>query len=387
MTLPRGKFCALYHLTDFIATDLGIYIFDSRSLEVLTNRVDELDAKINALNSKVSETCHNMADVIAYVDANMADMKDFLADVVKKLPNPKRLEVVGTLRKTLILHFECCHTGLEYPITSHEWSKWLKMGFSLVKAGQAVIELGIGNPLGILSKGVECVQEIYSAYKTNDDDEFNTYITQPFLTSTEQDQLLEKLRDQGFFEIFAYDNQMAGWFLLHPEKDGRKAEGESGSVTKVRTKEGYGVTEGLVEVAKGVASQLVGQEVVDTAVGAIELASIAKEAVGGSQGDGEEKQTAETAAVANPLSSGKAASGSNKPVVGNRAAAIREQLGPSATAAADNRLADANRQASYYTTVDQLEKKVEQLESKLKAMSTDLETLKSRQSSCACTIM
>lgn len=57
--------------------------------------MDEIDAKINAMNKKIAETCTNMADVIAYVDANMADMKDFLADVVKKLPNPKRLEVIA----------------------------------------------------------------------------------------------------------------------------------------------------------------------------------------------------------------------------------------------------------------------------------------------------
>lgn len=128
-------------------------------------------------------------------------MKDFVGDVVKKLPAPKRLEVVGTVRKTLILHFECVHTGYEYPIESKEWSKWVKMGFSLAKAGKAVFDIGTGNPLGLLSTGADCVKGIYDAYKTNDDDEFNTYITQPFLTSTEQDKLLEKLRDQGFFDV------------------------------------------------------------------------------------------------------------------------------------------------------------------------------------------
>lgn len=56
-----------------------------------------LDAKVKALNNKVAETCSNMADVIAYVDANMADMKDFIAEVAKKLPAPKRLEVSRSL--------------------------------------------------------------------------------------------------------------------------------------------------------------------------------------------------------------------------------------------------------------------------------------------------
>lgn len=70
-----------------------MFDFDRRSLETLTTRVDELDARVKALNNKVAETCSNMAEVIAYVDANMADMKDFIAEVAKKLPAPKRLEV------------------------------------------------------------------------------------------------------------------------------------------------------------------------------------------------------------------------------------------------------------------------------------------------------
>jgi hypothetical protein len=88
------------------------------------------------------------------------------------------------------LHFECVHTGYEFPIVSYEWNKWLKMGFSLAKAGKAVFDIGTGNPLGLLSTGIDCVKGIYEAYKTNDDDEFNTYITNPFLTSTEQVDLL-----------------------------------------------------------------------------------------------------------------------------------------------------------------------------------------------------
>jgi len=79
------------------------------------------------------------------------------------------------------------------------------------------LDIGMGNPLGLLSTGVEAVQEIYGAYKTNDDDEFNTYITEPFLTSEESDKLINKLRDQGFFEAMAYDAQKGDWYLINPE--------------------------------------------------------------------------------------------------------------------------------------------------------------------------
>ena len=171
-----------------------------RSLAVLTDKVDDLEAKVDALNSRVSESCKIYEDVIAYVDKNIKDVKDFVGEVVKKLPLPKRLEVIGTARKTLVLHFECCKTKKEYPIKSQEWNKWLKMGFSLAKSSKAIIDIGTGNPLGLLTTGADAIKGIYEAYKSNDDDEFNSYITNPFLTSAEQDGLINKLRDQGFFD-------------------------------------------------------------------------------------------------------------------------------------------------------------------------------------------
>lgn len=331
-----------------------------------------LDAKVNALNTKVSETCTNMADVLAYVDANMADMKDFLAQVTKRLPQPKRLEVVGTLRKTLILHFECCRTGLEFPVTSHDWSKWLKMGFSLVKAGQAVIDLGMGNPLGILKKGVECVQEIYQAYKTNDDDEFNTYITNPFLLSHEQDQLLEKLRDQGFFDIFAYDAQVAGWYLVNPEKDGRAPEGEAGSVSKVWTKKGYGITEGLVAAASGALE--------------MDLSPIADAVSSIGAGKSEEDKGVELGTVATSASSNAGSTAASSGVVGGRAAAMREQFGTEANRSANEKLGNANLTAQYQQKVDALQDRVVELEKKVAAMSTSLAEVRNRPAGCNCVI-
>ena len=86
------------------------------------------------------------------------------------------------------------------------------MGFGLLKAGKAAFDIGtgwliikynlqyLGNPMGLLKTGIDLVSDIYNAYKTNDDDEFNTYITNPFLTSAEQDVLINKLRSQGFFD-------------------------------------------------------------------------------------------------------------------------------------------------------------------------------------------
>lgn len=259
--------------------------YEGLSLKGLNTRIDSLEERIDAMNARVAETCTNFEEVKAYVDQNIADVKDFVGEIVKKLPQPKRLEVVGRMRKTLILHFECVHTGREYPIESKDWNKWLKMGFSLLKAGKAVLDLGMGNPLGIVKTGVDAVQQIYGAYKTNDDDEFNTYITQPFLTSDEQDQLLNKLRDQGFFEKFDYDAQAPGWYLKNPE-DGTLPAGEAGSVTKVKSKKGTSSVKDLI----GEAVNHFGDENATTAA---ELASTVQEI---KEGAAESKSPAATSA-------------------------------------------------------------------------------------------
>lgn len=62
---------------------------------MVTKRIDDLDAKVNEMNDRVAESCKSYEDVIAYVDKNIADVKDFVGEIVKKLPLPKRLEVIS----------------------------------------------------------------------------------------------------------------------------------------------------------------------------------------------------------------------------------------------------------------------------------------------------
>jgi hypothetical protein len=333
----------------------------------------------------------------------MADMKDFLAEVVKKLPKPKRLEVVGTLRKTLVLHFECVHSGYEYGVTSTEWSKWLKMGFSLVKAGQAIIDIGMGNPLGILKKGVECVQEIYSAYKNEDDDEFNTYITNPFLTSAEQDQLLDKLRGQGFFDIFDYDNQLAGWFMKTPEKHGKPPGGEAGSVTKVWKKEGDSMIN--TEALKAFANDYIQNDAVSAAVGytatAIDVVaagnaaaqhirhkgpSAEAETPGASTSSPMSTKDSEGSGTHSPMHKGGSNTSGLGPAKGSRAAALREDFGVASVASADEKLANANLVASQQKKIAELEAKYAALEARVGELSRAFEERGNGKQGCACVI-
>jgi hypothetical protein len=56
----------------------------------------------------------------------------------------------------------------------------------------------------------------------------------------------------------AYDNQLGGWYLLNPERDGTKPAGDAGSVTKVSSKKGYGIKDELKGKAKDAAGVVFG---------------------------------------------------------------------------------------------------------------------------------
>lgn len=190
-----------------------IDIYEGRTIRALS-------ADIDAQNKKISEMVHSVDDLKEYVDENVAELKDFLAQIAKKLPIPVELSTEGRIRKTLILHFVCgkeadrCLYPQDRTFTTEtkEWSKWLKIGLSAVKVGKALITPpSVGDAVG-------AIKEAYEAYASKDDAEFLSYISQPFLTSNEQDHLINQLREARFFDIFNYDAQAASWscIMCHP---------------------------------------------------------------------------------------------------------------------------------------------------------------------------
>jgi hypothetical protein len=151
-----------------------------------------------------------------YVDQNVEMLKYFIADVVKKLPVPTKFSTEGRIRKTIHLHFNC---GLQferclYPedrpfITeSKDWNKWLKIAMSAVRIGKAIIF-----PIES-TDAVDAVREAYEAYKEKGDRDFLAYIGEPFLTSKEQDNLVNQLRDARFFDVFNYVPETGEWACL-----------------------------------------------------------------------------------------------------------------------------------------------------------------------------
>lgn len=189
--------------------NLIIDIMEGRDLRSLAAQIEEQ----NALMKEAALTVDSLKE---YVDKNVAMLKTFIADVVKKLPIPIRFSTEGRVRKTLQLHFVCgmqterCLYPLERPFVTEtkEWSKWLRIAMSAVSIGKAVIF-----PFET-SEAIDSVREAYNLYKTGEEKDFLSFISEPFLTSSEQDKLVTQLREARFFDVFNYEPQTAEWTCL-----------------------------------------------------------------------------------------------------------------------------------------------------------------------------
>jgi len=192
-------------------------------------QIKEILDKFDEMNEKVKNACKSYDDIKAYVDKNVETLKDFVASVAKKLPSPFKFTSSGKIRRTLTLYFHCGHEYADcmypksapYTTETKDWAKWLKVSMSLVKLGKAIYDKEIFDI-------VDHVKSIYEDIASKEDKDFVAYISQPFLTSTEQDNLVEQLRDQRFFEFFDYSAQTAQWVCVKcAKKENDKRSGKT----------------------------------------------------------------------------------------------------------------------------------------------------------------
>lgn len=194
-----------------------IDFYEGRTVRDLAGQIDEQ-------NKKIAEAVNSIDDLKDYVDENIDMLKDFVADIVKKLPLPDKYDTEGRIRKTLILHFACgCGSDrCIYPhdraftIESKQWNKWLKVAFTTVKLGKAALipAVGVGDAVG-------AIKDIYDIYKTPEQQDYLSYIKEPFLTSEEQDKLVEQLRGANFFQVFNYNSKTAKWCCIMCQPPGQ----------------------------------------------------------------------------------------------------------------------------------------------------------------------
>jgi len=196
-------------------------------LDVQDQKISDIMSRIDSLNQTVSAQVHSYDDLKKYIDDNVATLKEFIGEVVKKLPLPFDFTAEGIVRRTLTLYFQCdakengCLHPKEKPFKTEtgDWAKWLKMSFSLFKIGKAFYDK---SPEDVYSN----IMNLYGTFQSKEDANFVSYISQPFLTSAEQDSLINQLRDQRFFDVFEYNAQAGNWMCAKCGNRKRKGSSE-----------------------------------------------------------------------------------------------------------------------------------------------------------------
>ena len=155
------------------------------------------------------------AELRAEIEANMVKLKSFLGKVCKKLPRPQRVNVsrkwLGT-RVVVKLVFVCPRTDKELEVESSDWSLWLKFAWSIVQAGNP-LQL-VQDIVGTVDTVRDMVETAYEAYHEVDNAQatLDAMRTDPILLPSEEEKLIQGLRDAKFYDSFTYDDQTAEWF-------------------------------------------------------------------------------------------------------------------------------------------------------------------------------
>jgi hypothetical protein len=187
--------------------------FEGRDLRSLALQIEEQ-------NKRIRESAVSVEALKQYLDQNIQILKQYISEIIKKLPVPVKLTTEGRVQKTLRLHFICAKQGerclypyeREFTTETRQWNKWLKIAVSSLSLGISVL-----NPLD--GGAVDQVRSAYEAYRTGEDKEFLAFVNEPFLTSAEQDSLIQQLRDAKFFDVFSYDATLGNWVCLMCKSD------------------------------------------------------------------------------------------------------------------------------------------------------------------------
>jgi hypothetical protein len=224
---------------------------DDNITEVASN-LESIQKDVSRLNQEMS-TCATRGEVQALMEEKVAEVKEFLSEVVKAVPQPYKISTEALkygIKKRVKLHFcplgllqsdhqlnssggmVCKHTAAgtgEFTAWSDEWSKWVKLGCALASTGYAVIHVS-GCPIAAAEETAlqfERWGQVYDSFRESESKNFDAFITKPFLTSAEHDSLIQQLERAKFFDVFEYDAQQARWHVptdkpkLITEEDGR----------------------------------------------------------------------------------------------------------------------------------------------------------------------
>lgn len=184
-------------------------------VDVAVKQSTEAKVKVDEIEKRVDTLEQQLKDIDAYVEKHIDELKEFVAGIVKKLPVPMDFTTEDRflkVQKVLVLHFQCACKGSNclysgsktFRTETKVINKWIRVAFSALQVGKALWDKD-------LAGAISGLKTVYDAANTQYDSSFSTFITQPFLTSEESDELINQLRDAKFFDHFGYNAKLGNW--------------------------------------------------------------------------------------------------------------------------------------------------------------------------------
>jgi hypothetical protein len=134
------------------------------------------------------------------------------------------------------LYFICPQTGFTVVTETSEWRRWVKLAFGAACVGSHIFHIATTMDVEALSTGlcaagkelakahtafvaskkqkggkIAALKAMYNGSKTQGETDFDQFVSEPFLTSTEHDKLVEQLRGANFFQQMSYHADTATW--------------------------------------------------------------------------------------------------------------------------------------------------------------------------------
>jgi len=180
--------------------------------------VVQVKADVKVLDEKMAALEKLVEEQKKWVAENLDSLRNSMAKMGKVLPVPIDMTIKYQGIDTISLHFVCAYhkdgnclypgpdaaSGKTFTTDTKQVNRWIKIGVQAVSIGVKIFH-------GDFFSGISNLKNIWDIYNDKPEDKFDTLSTEPFLTSTEQDDLITQLRDNEFYKSFAFDPAHEGW--------------------------------------------------------------------------------------------------------------------------------------------------------------------------------
>ena len=163
---------------------------------------------VDEQNRLIQQAATSLAAFKEYLGQNLMLLRDYIMSIVRSVPVPVTFVLLEEQR-ALELRFICArqterciyHYDHLFCVVVQDWRPWLKISVIALGLGLAILKIDARDP-------VDQAREIYDVLRAEGDEDFLSFISQPFLTVDELAPLLADIQPEN---VLVYDGKIGNW--------------------------------------------------------------------------------------------------------------------------------------------------------------------------------